>query len=104
MKRAWAIVTIAIAIAIAGCAGEPLRPPEVPTAAQYTPGDAVTETAPAAGVPGGGAQRLVPGRDIPAQWWTLFRSPALDGLVRQALANSPTLARADAKLRQVEED
>ena len=100
MKRAWAIVTVAIA----GCAGETLHPPEVPTASQYTAGSAVTDTAPAAGVHGGEAQQLVPGRDIPAQWWTLFRSPALDGLVRQALANSPTLARADAKLRQVEED
>src|SRR6478735_2788954 len=102
MKRAWAIVTVAIAIA--GCAGEPLRPPEVRTAPQYAPGGAMTEFAPAAGIHGGDAQRLVPGRDIPAQWWTLFRSPALDGLVRQALDNSPTLARADAKLRQVDED
>ena len=41
--------------------------------------------------------RLAPGKDIPAQWWTLFRSPTLDGLVRRALDNSPTLARAQAE-------
>jgi NodT family efflux transporter outer membrane factor (OMF) lipoprotein len=49
-------------------------------------------------------ERLAPGKDIPAQWWTLFRSPALDGLVRRALDNSPTLARAQARLRQAQED
>ena len=48
--------------------------------------------------------RLAPGKDIPAQWWTLFRSPTLDGLVRRALDNSPTLARAQARLRQAQED
>src|SRR4029450_5820981 len=48
--------------------------------------------------------RLAPGKDIPAQWWTLFCSPTLDGLVRRALDNSPTLARAQARLRQAQED
>ena len=78
-------------VGISGCAHDPVRPPEVPTAGQYTP-SAVTE------------ERLAPGKDIPAQWWTLFKSPALDALVRQALDASPTLARAGAKLRQAEED
>ncbi|HSW25690.1 MAG TPA: efflux transporter outer membrane subunit, partial [Burkholderiaceae bacterium] len=40
----------------------------------------------------------------PALWWTLFRSPALDALVRQALEGSPTLMRAQARLRQAQED
>ena len=74
-----------------GCAHDPVKPPEVPTADQYTP-TPVTE------------ERLAAGKDLPPQWWTLFRSPALDGLVRQALEGSPTLARAGAKLRQVQED
>jgi len=43
------------------------------------------------------------GADIPAQWWTLFRSPALDRLVRAALDDSPTLAKASAKLRGAQE-
>src|ERR1051325_6140885 len=70
-----------------GCTHDAVRPPEVPTAARYT-ATPVTE------------ERLVQGKDIPAQWWTLFQSPALDGLVRQALDASPSLARANAKLRQ----
>jgi len=40
--------------------------------------------------------------DIPEQWWTLFRSPELDRLVREALANSPTLAQATARLKQAQ--
>ena len=76
---------------VGGCATEPVRPPEIPTTDQYTP-TAVT------------VEQLAPGKDIPAQWWTLFQSPALDGLVRQALEASPGLARANARLRQAQED
>src|SRR6187455_3737084 len=84
---AWAV----LATGFAGCASDPLRPPEIPAVEQYT-------SAPVA------ESRLVPGKDIPAQWWTLFRSPTLDGLVRRALDNSPNLARAQARLRQAQED
>jgi NodT family efflux transporter outer membrane factor (OMF) lipoprotein len=49
-------------------------------------------------------ERLAPGADIPAQWWTLFRSPVLDDLVRLTLENSPTLAGAQARLRQAQEE
>src|SRR4030095_15676273 len=53
---------------------------------------------------GGALQRFVPGADLPAQWWTLFRSPPLDDLIRQALADSPTLAAAEAALREANEN
>jgi len=87
MRRALCLV----AAALAACASDPPPPPEMPAVAQYT-------STPVA------EDRLAPGKDIPAQWWTLFRSPALDGLVRRALDNSPTLARAQARLRQAQED
>jgi len=88
---------------IAACASNPVSPPDVPAAGDYTATPVPPETA-SADVRGGEAQRFVAGQDIPSQWWTLFRSPALDSLVRDALAGSPTLARADARLRQAEED
>ena len=88
MRRALCSLAMA---AIAACSTDPLRPPEVPVVERYT-STAVAE------------DRLAPGKDIPAQWWALFRSPRLDDLVRRALDNSPTLARAQAKLRQAEED
>lgn len=53
---------------------------------------------------GGAVQRLVPGRDIPGDWWTLYNNPALDALVRRALASNPSLDAAQAALRQAREN
>ncbi len=54
-------------------------------------------------IAGGEAQRFV-SRDIPAEWWTLFKNDALDALVRQALGDSPRLAQVNARLLQARED
>ncbi len=58
------------------------------------------------GVPvaGGEAERLVPGADISADWWTVFHAPALDSLIRRALARSPTIEAAQATLRGAQFD
>jgi NodT family efflux transporter outer membrane factor (OMF) lipoprotein len=53
---------------------------------------------------GGEAQRFIPGREIPSQWWTLFQSKKLDSLIHRALAGSPTLAASQAALRQAREN
>jgi NodT family efflux transporter outer membrane factor (OMF) lipoprotein len=99
MKRA---IALSLFPALVACTHESLHAPELPAVDQYTTSP-VTRTA-GADVPGGQAQEFVSGKDIPAQWWTLFRSPPLDRLVRDALDNSPTLASAEAKLRQAQED
>src|SRR5690606_35312240 len=57
----------------------------------------------AAPVAGGEAQRFVHGARVPAQWWRLFESDALDRLVREAFAHNPTLAAAQATLRQAQQ-
>jgi len=49
------------------------------------------------------ASKFEPDRDIPADWWTLFRSPGLNQLVEAALANNPTLEAARAALLQSRE-
>ena len=41
---------------------------------------------------------------IPAQWWVLFHSPAINQLIQQGLANSPNLAAAQAALGQAQEN
>lgn len=93
----------AVMAAVAACTVDPVQPPQVPAVSQYTPSPVVLPGL-AADVPGAQAQRLTPGQDMPALWWTLFKSPALDALVRQALQRSPTLERANARLRQAQED
>ncbi len=39
------------------------------------------------------------GQDISAQWWTVFQSPALDALIKDAFEHNPDLAAAQASLR-----
>jgi NodT family efflux transporter outer membrane factor (OMF) lipoprotein len=51
----------------------------------------------------GRAQRFINGRDIPGEWWNLFRSPALDSLVHQSLNANPNLQSAIAAVRVAQE-
>jgi NodT family efflux transporter outer membrane factor (OMF) lipoprotein len=48
-------------------------------------------------------QVLKVGADLPAQWWQVFKSPALDQTLKLSLANSPTLVQANATLAQAQE-
>ncbi len=99
----FAVLAAIAGTALSGCAvGPDFHRPEAPAATAYTAPAMPPETAASPG-PGGAAQRLVPEQEIPAQWWTLFHSTALDQLVRKALADNPTLAAAQATLRQSQE-
>jgi NodT family efflux transporter outer membrane factor (OMF) lipoprotein len=96
-------VALSAGILCYGClVGPNYRTPEAPNTKEYTPQALPAETASAPGS-GGVAQRLTPGQDIPDQWWTVFHSAALDRLVQQALTDNPTLAAAQATLRQSQE-
>ncbi len=52
----------------------------------------------------GQSQRFMPGADIPGDWWHLFKSSQLDGLIANALRNNPNLAAAQATLLEAEEN
>ncbi|HEX5258831.1 MAG TPA: efflux transporter outer membrane subunit [Sphingomicrobium sp.] len=78
--------------------GPNFKPPAPPPVASYTPAPQPGTTAATPGVPGGNAQHFVAGQDIPADWWMLFHSPALNALIEQALANNPDLKAAQAAL------
>jgi len=96
---AWA----ALAGLLSGCAvGPDFKPSREPAPQTYLRGDPFCETVSSEGA-GGAAQRLMRGSDIPARWWSLFRSEPLDRLVQQALEQSPTLAQARARLTQAQE-
>ena len=101
-RNRWAL--IGVAGLLAGCAtGPDFTPPAAPRSAGYGGAEDGARTAEARG-PGGGSQRFDAALDVPAQWWELFRCEALDAAVREALANSPTLAQATARLRQAQEE
>lgn len=91
-------------LVLSGCAvGPNFRTPDAPNAKTYTAEGLPTETA---GAPGttSPAQRFDPEKDIPAEWWALFQSEQLDALIRDALDHNPTLAAAQATLRQAREN
>jgi len=54
-------------------------------------------------VRGGQAQHFINGRDIPGEWWALFRSPALNSLIQQSLHANPNLQAAIAAVRVAQE-
>ncbi len=91
--------TLLLVLVLPGCAVGPdyHRPaaPKVALTAKPLPSATVAA--------GGVAQHFKPGADIPGDWWTLYHSKALDGLVKAALAHNPSLAAAQATLTQAEE-
>jgi len=92
-----------LCIALAGCTvGPDFTRPDVPANADYSR-EKLSATAKADIDAGGAAQRLIAGMDIPGQWWTLFRSPALNALVEEALRANPDVTAAQAALRQANE-
>src|SRR4051794_33431059 len=84
-RRAARILSIVAAALLSGCAVGPdfLRPPPPPVSG-YTPGRLPSQTL-SAPVAGGAAQRLLKGRDIPGEWWKVFRSQFLKNLIEEAL-------------------
>jgi outer membrane protein TolC len=83
-------LSAATALLSACAVGPDFAPPPAPAASHVTP------ERPAS--PGEG-QRFDEGRDIPADWWRLFRSKPLDALVREALENNPSLQASEAAVR-----
>ncbi|MDE1903353.1 MAG: efflux transporter outer membrane subunit [Alphaproteobacteria bacterium] len=97
------LLAVVAAFALASCAvGPDFKAPAAPADAGYTP-EKLADTA-ATDVAGGGAQHFNSGEDIPGEWWSLFHSPALDALVKEALAHNPDLTAAQASLREAHEN
>lgn len=97
----WMLVA---ALALSGCAAGPdFRAPAAPDVPGYL-SQPLPQATPATDTPTGDAQRFLQGEAVPARWWTTFSSDELDHRVDQALAHSPTIASAQAALRQAQEN
>jgi NodT family efflux transporter outer membrane factor (OMF) lipoprotein len=97
------LVAAACLVTLSACAvGPDFHRPAAPGVAGYLPGPLPGKTAAAAGE-AGEAQTFSLGADVPGQWWTLYKSPALNALVDQALKANPDLASAQAALRAARE-
>ena len=93
-----------VAALLAGCAvGPDFRAPAAPDVPDYT-ADAMPSETTATDAPTGDAQKFLEGAAVPERWWTTFASDELDRRVDQALVHSPTIASAQASLRQAQEN
>jgi NodT family efflux transporter outer membrane factor (OMF) lipoprotein len=100
---AAALAAVLIELSVGCTVGPHYHSPVAPTVASYTPQPQPKETVSSAG-PAGNIQHLNPSAEITAQWWTVFHSPELNGMVSEALRNSPTLVQATARLKQAQEE
>ena len=90
---------LAAALGLASCAvGPDFLHPAAPEITRYTKEPLAPRTS-STDTQTGQPQHFVQGRDIPQEWWRLFRSPALTALIQRALANNPSLQSAIATLR-----
>ncbi len=102
--RGLLFATILASLLIAGCAvGPDFKKPAAPGVSDYAAHPPATTTS-TANVAGGEAQRFARGADIPADWWTLFHSSALNALIEQSLSSNPDLEAAQAALSVAREN
>ncbi len=79
-------------------------PPTYRPAGESNPVNTAAASAQRLAPPAGAyAQRILFGAPAAVQWWTLFDSPQLDDLMRQAIADNHDLAAAKATLAQARE-
>jgi len=100
----WLANTTALAAAmlVTSCAvGPDFLHPAAPEITRYTREPLVHTSS--TDVASGQRQVFLPARDIPDEWWALFRSPQLTALVERALQNNPNLQSALATLRATKE-
>jgi NodT family efflux transporter outer membrane factor (OMF) lipoprotein len=84
-----------LALLLAGCTvGPDFKRPDLSSTDHYLP---PAESSPAA------KTSVALGAKVTADWWTLFHAPVIDTLVKDAIAGSPTLDRAKAKLASARE-
>lgn len=85
-----------LGLLLAGCAvGPDFVRPAPPSVTAYTPEAKLPAMTPGGAEP---SQRFLSASTIPGAWWQLFRCNSLDAVVREAIANSPSLVAAQATL------
>jgi len=99
-----AVGRLATVSLLSACAvGPDFKQPAAPPTDQYTAGEEPRATAAAPGE-AGAVQHFVSGGLMPDRWWESFHNDALNALVEEALAHSPTVLQARARLKEAQED
>ncbi len=96
-------LALLLAALLAGCAAGPDYQTPTPLADSALPQPVINAPNSASSSAFGAAQTWSADMDLEAPWWQQLGSPNLDALIAEALQASPTLAAAQAQLRQAEE-
>jgi len=92
------LIVASTSLLITGCAvGPNFKRPAAPKVPGYAPAPPST-TSGTPNVPGGEAQHIAQGQDIPGEWWTLFHSKPLNDLIERSLKSNPDIKAAQAAL------
>jgi NodT family efflux transporter outer membrane factor (OMF) lipoprotein len=102
LRSTLAITTVLCTALMACTVGPDFLRPDAPKAMSFL-ADAPTDFV-AGDIPGGEAQSLVQSMDIPGQWWGVFQSTQLNGLIETALRANPDIKAAAAGLKQAREN
>jgi len=97
-----AVVLLAATFLTSCAVGPDFLSPAPPDVQRYTKEPLTTVTA-STDAPTGQPQRFVQGRDLPQEWWWVFRSRALNALIERSLKNNPSLQSALSTLRAAKE-
>ena len=92
--KLWFATALCAALSLHACVGPDFLPPEPPDIAKYTP-----DRQPATFSAQAKTQHLDVSRELPAEWWEMFHSPALNSLIDRALHDNPNIEAARAALR-----
>ena len=99
-KHTFRLALLLLITLLNGCVvGPDFKRPEAPEARGYTTQPLPQATVESTG-PAGTAQKYNATASIPSDWWTLFKSPAINSLIARAFKNNPTIESAQASLRQ----
>ena len=98
VKRLTAAV-LTLTVAACGAFGPAREPPAMPSPAHYAVDAQLAQLPLADGV----AQQLAVGMGPLPKWWTMYQSDALNALVDEGLAKSPSLAAARSTLQAARE-
>ena len=100
-NRHRGLATVLATVMLAGCTvGPDFQRPSAPLSRSYAQGGDPSATESASGV----SQQFPVATSLPADWWRLFDSAAINDAVREGLAASPTITAAQASLRQAQDE
>lgn len=88
------MASLMVGLGLSSCVGPDFKIPDAPDVTRFTPSPLPQNNSAA-----GTAQHLDVNRDLPADWWTLFHSGALNSIVQRALRDNPNIDSARAALR-----